>query len=108
LFDESRDLLVIPVEVAKIDPTQYPNGVPANAYGALVWQGAYVFNVTLTEGLTLDGTITHGQNNGVMPDYNYWITRALYIDDVLYTVSQAKIMLNSLPSLAFLKEIDLS
>jgi uncharacterized secreted protein with C-terminal beta-propeller domain len=108
LFDASRDLLVIPVEVAKIDLTQYPNGVPANAYGTPVYQGAYVFNVTLTGGLTLDGTITHGQNNGVMPDNNYWITRSLYIDDVLYTVSQAKIMLNSLPSLAFLKEIDLS
>jgi uncharacterized secreted protein with C-terminal beta-propeller domain len=107
LFDASRDLLVIPVEVAKIDPTQYPGGVPTNAYGTQVWQGAYVFNVTLTGGLTLEGTITHGQNNGVMPNYNYWITRALYIDDVLYTVSQAKIVLNSLPSLAFLTEIDL-
>jgi len=108
LFDESRDLLVIPVEVAKIDPKQYPGGVPSYAYGTQVWQGAYVFNVTLTGGIALDGTITHGQNNGVMPDYNYWITRALYIDDVLYTVSQAKIVLDSLPNLAFLKEIDLS
>jgi uncharacterized secreted protein with C-terminal beta-propeller domain len=113
LFDESRDLLVIPVEVAKIDPTQYPpseypNGVPASAYGTFVWQGAYVFNVTLTGGLTLDGNVTHGQNNGVMPDPSYYITRALYIDDVLYTVSQMKIMMNSLPSLAFLNEIDLS
>jgi uncharacterized secreted protein with C-terminal beta-propeller domain len=108
LFDASRDLLVIPVEVAKINQTQYPEGVPASVSGTLVWQGAYVFNVTLAGGFALDGTITHGQNNGVMPDSNYWITRSLYIDDVLYTVSQAKIMLNSLPSLAFLKEIDLS
>jgi inhibitor of cysteine peptidase len=108
LFDGSKDLLVIPVDVAKIDPTQYPNGVPASAYGTFVWQGAYVFNVTLAAGLSLDGTITHGQNSGVMPDPSYWVTRALYIDDVLYTVSQMKIVLNSLPSLAFLKEIDLS
>jgi inhibitor of cysteine peptidase len=108
LFDRSRDLLVIPVLVAKIDPAQFPGGVPPSERGTPVWQGAYVFNITLAGGLSLEGTITHGQSSGVAPDYSYWVTRALYIEDVLYTVSEKEVMLNSLQNLAFLKEIDLS
>jgi uncharacterized secreted protein with C-terminal beta-propeller domain len=106
LFDKQMDLLVIPVTVAEIDPNQYPNGVPDNAYGTQVWQGVYVYNITLTDGLVPKGTITHAESAG-MPPSSLIVNRALYIGDVLYTVSQGKIELNSLADLTFLKEVNL-
>jgi uncharacterized secreted protein with C-terminal beta-propeller domain len=107
LFDKSKNLLVIPVSVAEIDPNQYPYGVPQNAYGQPVWQGAYVFNISL-EGFALKGNITHIDSDTQISNYTYWVKRSLYIDNVLYTVSDMKVKLNSLESLAFIKEIAVS
>jgi inhibitor of cysteine peptidase len=114
LFDKSRNLLVIPVLVAKIDESQYPEGVPPNAYGEYVWQGAYVFNISLDQGLQLKGRITHIENpSDLAQDYYYLyssfsVQRSLYIDDVLYTISDAKIMMNSLENLDYINEVQLS
>jgi len=105
LFDRERELLVIPVLEAEIDRTQYPTDVPANAYGTPVWQGAYVLRIT-SEGFTLRGRITHGAGSGV-PESGYWVMRSLYIEDVLYTVSQRKVKLNSLDDLELINEVEL-
>jgi len=105
LFDKSKNLLVIPVLVAEVDQSQYPGGVPSYAYGQAVWQGAYVFNVTLNEGFVFRGGITHIENGISISDSNHYVERSLYIENVLYTVSNAKVKLNSLDDLAFLKEI---
>jgi len=107
LFDEQMDLLVIPVTVAQIDPSQYAGAPPEDAYGTQVWQGVYVYNITLTNGLVLKGTITHANTTGLPPS-TLFINRELYIGNILYTISQAKIELNSLTDLSLLKEIDLS
>lgn len=107
LSDKERALLVIPVTVGKIDQSQYPYGdVPSWAYGTPIWQGEFVYNISLTEGLVLRGKITHGQDTE-LPPYKLYVSRALYIGDVLYTISQGKIKLNSLVDLAFLKEVSL-
>jgi uncharacterized secreted protein with C-terminal beta-propeller domain len=105
LFDKTRNLLVIPVQVAQIDPSEYPGEVPPYAYGKLVWHGAYVFNITLEEGLSLRGTVTHMQYGAEIYDINYYIERSLYIEDVLYTISNAKVKMNNLQDLAFINEI---
>jgi uncharacterized secreted protein with C-terminal beta-propeller domain len=115
LFDKSKNLMVIPVLEAKVDVTDYPEGVPASAYGEPVWQGAYIFHVSLDAGLTLAGNITHIENLGDLEqDYYYYysyspfsIERSLYIGDVLYTISQAKIMMNSLENLDYINEVEL-
>jgi inhibitor of cysteine peptidase len=107
LFDKSRNLLVIPVQVSEIDETKYLEGVPSYVSGTPVWQGAYVFNITLTDGLVLRGNITHLENGITIGDDSLWVNRALYIENVLYTVSNKKIKMNSLEDLAFLKEIEL-
>jgi len=113
LFDKSKNLLVIPVSVAEIDETKYPSGVPPNAYGNFVWQGAYVFNISLDEGLVLKGRITHMENNNdfmknsYFPASPYFINRALYIDNLLYTTSDKKIKMNNLENLAEIKEVEL-
>jgi len=107
LFDRPRNLLVIPVSVAEVDESQYPYGVPSNAYGTTVWQGAYVFKLTLTDGFVLRGRITHGNEGEGVPPSNYWVTRALYIENVLYTVSDKKVKMNSLDDLTLISSIEL-
>jgi inhibitor of cysteine peptidase len=107
LFDKQMGLLVIPVTVAEIDPSQYPNGIPNNVYGTQVWQGVYVYNITLADGLVLKGNITHADNPRLPPNALF-VNRALYIGNVLYTISQGKIELNSLVDLSPIKEISLS
>lgn len=109
LFDRERNLLVLPVAVAEVDETQYPNGVPPNAYGELVWQGVYVFTVSLDleEKITLKGTITHTEN-GDATDSTYHITRALYIGEYLYTISPSTVKVNLLADLSEVKELKLT
>ena len=113
LFDKSRNLMVIPVLEAEVDQSEYPEGVPAWAYGEPVWQGAYVFDISLDQGIQLKDKITHIENlGGAEQDYYYLyspfsVTRSLYIDDVLYTISQAKIKMNSLENLDYINEVQL-
>jgi len=113
LFDKPRNLLVIPVLVAEVDESEYPEGVPSWAYGEPVWQGAYVFHVSPDVGLNLTGRITHIENLADLEqDYHYFyssfsVERSLYIDDVLYTISDAKIKMNNLENLDYINEVQL-
>ena len=113
LFDKNRNLLVIPVLVAEIDPTQYAGEVPSWAQGEYVWQGAYVFDISL-DGLELRGGITHMDDSDDLLKSGYWfysdysVKRSVYIDDVLYTVSDKLVKMNDLESLDSLNEIELS
>jgi inhibitor of cysteine peptidase len=107
LFDKSKNLLVIPVLVAEIDPEKYPEGAPPYAHGDYVWQGAYVFNITLDEGLVLKGGITHLENGIDLWASNYWVKRSLYIEDVLYTISDKKVMMHNLETLDEINKIEL-
>jgi len=113
LFDKTKNLLVIPVLVAEIDEEKYPSGVPPNMYGDYVWQGAYVFNITLDQGLVLKGGITHLEGNSELKKSGYYfyssysVKRSLYIDNVLYTISDKKIKMNSLEDLTEINEIEL-
>lgn len=87
LFDRQKNLLVLPVSVAKINPEDYPNGAQANSYGHTVFTGAYVFNLTPESGFVLRGSISHLQDQ---------IHRSLYIGNTLYTVSNDMVKANSL------------
>jgi len=113
LFDREKNLLVIPVTVAEIDPSKYPGELPPWAYGDFVWDGAYVFHISLEQGLELRGMITHLSDNtdllktGYYYQSPYSIQRSLYIDNVLYTVSGKKIEMNSLSDLSPIGEINL-
>jgi uncharacterized secreted protein with C-terminal beta-propeller domain len=109
LFDREKNLLVLPVLPAKVNESQYPNGVPPYTYGEIVWQGAYVFTISLEleEKIMLRGTITHIENGNVHNASNY-VTRALFIGEVLYTISESKIKMNSLADLSEINELDLN
>jgi len=95
LFDKSKNLLAIPVSI-------YYNG---DKYWQ--WHGLYVFNITISEGLVLRGNITHQEDGSIYWDSTCWVKRALYIENVLYTVSDKKIKMNSLEDLMEIKEIQL-
>ena len=118
LFDIPKNLLVIPVSLAIVPQESQEQG--ASAYGQTVWQGAYVFTVTLDGGFVLKDTITHldasllnnqGQLTSPYEYYttqNDWITRSLYIGNTLYTISNAHVKLNSLTDLSEIATVNLS
>jgi uncharacterized secreted protein with C-terminal beta-propeller domain len=109
LFDEDRELLVIPILVAEIDESAYSGDIPAHAYGDPVWQGAYVFDVSVDGELEVRGRISHLEPGATIDydDWPYFVERTLYIEDTLYTVSGKKIVMNSLVSLELLNELQL-
>lgn len=104
LYVPGRETIVLPVDLALIDPSQYPNGVPDWAYGTVVWQGAYVYHVNASTGFTFVGRIAHG-NGTVNATYGWYgspsaIRRSLYIGDVLYTISETEVLASSLADLS--------
>jgi len=113
LFDKSRNLMVMPILEAKVDVTQYPEGVPAWTSGDPVWQGAYVFDISIDDGLQIRGRITHIDDLTELEEGYYYyyspfaVERSLYIYDVLYTISQAKIKMNNLDNLDYINEVEL-
>src|SRR3989344_1922729 len=118
LFDKEKKLLVIPISLYEINREQYPNGVPANAYGQLTFEGAYVLSLDLENGLRLNGRISHLSNYDLdrlaskkgdyyYPNYNLRIMRSMYIDNVLYTVSARLVKANNLDNLEDIKSIKL-
>jgi uncharacterized secreted protein with C-terminal beta-propeller domain len=114
LFSKDKQLLVLPILLAEIDEAQYPNGIPASTYGNFVWQGAYVLDVSLERGIIIKGTITHmGDNSDLLRsgyyfESSYSVKRAVYIENVLYTISDKLIKLNDLDTLSELHQIDLT
>ncbi|MBC7091719.1 MAG: beta-propeller domain-containing protein [Nitrososphaeria archaeon] len=103
LFDSERSFMAIPVLVAMIDRSQYPGTVPPYAYGEPVWQGLYVFNLTIEHGIIFRGKITHLSQNisgGLSSDdYLKFIERAIYIGDYLYTISNKIVKVNDINNL---------
>ncbi len=114
LFSKDKNLLVIPITLAEIDEAKYPMGVEANTFGEYVWQGAYVLDVSLRDGFVLRGRVSHVEDEDVFKKSGYYyrsygasIRRSLYIDDVLYTISNNMIKMNDLDDLDELNKVRL-
>lgn len=114
LFDKQKELLVIPVSITQYgvvpptDETRENKTVFKSTEGGF-WQGAYVFNITLS-GFEFRGGITHQDNNreNYYGDYNKNVNRALYIGNILYTLSNTKVNLNNLTDLSQIATIQLN
>lgn len=111
LFSRERNLLVIPILEAQIDEDDFAGEVPPNFYGDFVYQGAYVFDVSL-EGIELRGRVTHIDDDSLLKsgfwfESEYEVERSLYIEDNLYTMSQGRIKINDLGTLEEVKTIEL-
>ncbi len=117
LFDKARNLLVMPILEAKVDVTKYSEVELEWAYGEPIYQGVYVFDISIDNGLQLRGRITHIDDlSSLEQGYYYYyypfsVERSLYISgdagDVLYTISQAKIKMNSIENLGYINEVEL-
>jgi len=114
LFSKEKNLLVIPITLAEIPETQKtaPTG---STYGSYVYQGSYVYDITLDKGFELKGRVTHYTDEDVFQKSGYYygggnldVRRNLYIDDLLYSVSNGKIMINALADLSKQGEVTLS
>lgn len=93
MFSKEKNILSIPVEIR--------NGY-TDSNGK---QGAAVFAISLN-GIKEKGIISHsdGINSGL---YSSMVKRTLYIDDVLYTLSNEKITANDINSLNKISEVKL-
>jgi uncharacterized secreted protein with C-terminal beta-propeller domain len=104
LFDRDKELLVIPATVS--DWTEGKEWRDVN-YS----DGAQIFRINLEEGFVFRGEIVHveekaeGEKEDYYPVYDNSVKRSLYIGDVLYTLSDAKIKLNALSDLAEIKQL---
>jgi uncharacterized secreted protein with C-terminal beta-propeller domain len=89
LFSRSKNLLVIPVSLVESESW---------GYGGYDWQGAYVFNISLDNGIVFRGGIDHSDSS---------VSRSLYIDNVLYTISDGLVKMNNLADLSEINEVEL-
>jgi inhibitor of cysteine peptidase len=118
LLNKTNNLMVLPVCVAELfeadyPRSEYPDGIPAWAYGRPVWQGASVFHVSPVSGLSVEGRITHF--DAPLDDDQYYlycyspltVQRSLYIGDVLYTISESMIKMNDLDTLDYINGLEL-
>jgi uncharacterized secreted protein with C-terminal beta-propeller domain len=105
LFSTARKLLVIPITETRLPIEEYPEGVPPWAYGRPVFQGAYIFHVSPENGIDFRGRITHNEGDVIASVYE--VKRAIYIGDILYTISDGKIKANNLTSLSEIAELSL-
>ena len=116
LFDREKELLVLPISLYEISDEikseyeEYPG-----EYGEFTFQGAYVIRLNL-DGFDYRGRITHVSDDEKQENENWWfwrqssayISRSLYIDDVLYTISNKMVKMNSLDDLSEIKSVILS
>ncbi|MCX6772936.1 MAG: beta-propeller domain-containing protein [Candidatus Micrarchaeota archaeon] len=109
LFSKEKNLLVIPVLEAKINPSNYAGDVPQWQYGEYVFQGAYVFEIK-PDSITLRGKITHATEEEMMKSGEYYwsnanVQRSLYMDNYLYTVSDRYVKASDLGTLAAISSV---
>jgi len=113
LFSKKKNLLVIPILLAEIDEEQYPTGIEPWQHGDYTFQGAYVFNVDTENGFKLKGTVSHVEDEDEYAKSGYYfyseydVKRSLFIEDVLYTISDSKVVMNELNTLEQVNEVDL-
>ncbi len=114
LFSKEKQLLAIPVnnytEDFEIESSsdEYESMVKSytNYKKQYVSEGYFVYNINLTDGFTLKGTITHEKTKSKYSYYNASrLLRGLYIDDNLYTVSEDYIKVNSLDDLQEISQL---
>ncbi|MAF35299.1 hypothetical protein CMO91_05635 [Candidatus Woesearchaeota archaeon] len=107
LFDEAQDLLVLPITLAEIKGERTSD----NQHGDYVFQGAYVYDLSVQEGFKLRGKITHYDTDEVFRKSGFYfrgdskIRRSLYISDSLYTLSDTRLQQNHLGSLERLGKV---
>lgn len=90
LLDTNRSIMVLPVK--EIMRVPVPNSSYDESYTTAAWQGAYVWGIDPESGFALKGKV---EQVPVKPDA-YWsdstVKRPVLMDDILYTVSDGRIV----------------
>ena len=106
LFDQRNNLLAFPVTIMKSE------GKDINSYGAFTFQGGVVYEVDLIKGFQLKGKITHMNKEDYRKAGYYYggeeksITRLLYIDKNLYSLSNSQIQVNNINTMDLLNKLE--
>lgn len=87
LYDAEKELLVVPVSSSSCNYSDWDH-----------ISGFYMFKVSITEGISLRGIISHPPAN--YWDYAHYAQRALFIGDYLYTLWGSEISVNLLSDLS--------
>lgn len=104
LFDKSRDIIGFPLSTTQtVVTTTEVNGQIVTNASQYYTQEYIMYGLNLTDGFSRKSIISH-----FAPSHNAWasqINRGLYIDNYLYTVSDAKIMVHDLKTYELLLTI---
>ena len=103
-FDKSRGILSIPISGNGDSLKQEFNSkIIAPEFNQ--WSGFYVYDLNSSEGFKLKGAITHV--DGDSRYYGMSNARTFYIEDVLYTISEEYLKMNSIEDLENINSIKL-
>ena len=97
LFSKEKKLLVLPISERPPYRIMEDLNKKMLSYSEQGWQGAYVFNLSMEQGINLKGKVEHQAE----------VRRTLYIGNVLYSVSDNVVKLNNLDNLKELNKIDI-
>lgn len=104
LFDKERGFFAFPVTVTSMTEQERLNG----GQGPTIFQGAYVYDVSLKNGFELRGTISHYDDKEVYKKAgDYWynfgkdVERILRISNSLISVSQSSVRSHSLDTVEY-------
>lgn len=108
LFDREKELLVLPINL-------YESKEDSRSWGEFSFQGAYVYKLSIEDGFDYQGRITHKDHEENPQEYYSWyryssynVDRSLFIGDVLYTISDSMIKMNSLDDLSEINSVELN
>lgn len=112
LFDKEKGLMAFPVTVYELAEEDKALEYTGNIYGDPVYQGAYVYDVSVEDGFQLRGRVSHYSEEEIALKAGYYwygdfdIERVLYIGDYLYTVSMGMVKANNLHDLVEVNSIE--
>lgn len=110
LFNRDKNLLVLPISY------RMPFRIMVDQPGQEIlpveqgWEGAFVFEISPEKGIRLRGKIEHPAakiDSGKGYYESNSVKRSLYIENVLYTVSDRMVKMNDLDSLRQIKQVNL-
>ncbi|MGG7618222.1 beta-propeller domain-containing protein [Bacillus coreaensis] len=100
LYNRENGLFAFPINVYE--------SVKGNEYEQkFIFQGAYVYNLSLDKGFSLKSKITHMKGKELYEEWENEIQRLVYIDAQLYAISHSKISSYSLENYQFISELKL-
>ena len=101
-YDKKKNILSIPIT----SDTKSLEGLSVKiAPDWNRWNGFYVFDLDITNGINLKGTITHAEDGTRY--YGMGNSRTFYISEVLYTASDSYLKMNNIDTLKDINSIKL-